>query len=336
MMSMMKLYIRHNIFKFFLVYFQNLNDSQQPFQIMELFITFFCVLIGLIYIWIRKRYLIHEKIGFPHDKPVFPFGNMKDVNSKIHMSEKLQEYYQKYKKISPAFGMYFFFNANVVVTDLELVKNVLVRDFDNFRNRGLYYNVKDDPLTEHLFLIEDGLWKNMRTKLTPTFTSGKMKMMFTTMVEISKLMIRNLEAKINPISELEMKDEIGKYSTDVVGNIAFGLELNSLEGNSKFREMSKKLFSPESNFPIKAFLYTSFRSLALKLGGTIIQKDLATFFYNSIEQTVDYRLKNNIERNDVMQLLIKLMNSQDENEKITFNQLAAQCFVFFNAGKFNN
>jgi len=43
--------------------------------------------------------------------------------------------------------------------------------------------------------------------------------------------------------------------------------------------------------------------------------------------------KNKIERNDVMDLLMKLLDDgKGEDGKITLNELAAQCFVFFIAG----
>lgn len=69
----------------------------------------------------------------------------------------------------------------------------------------------------------------------------------------------------------------------------------------------------------------------------LFDKDVSDFFYNTVKQTVDFREQNNIERNDFMQMLIKLKNTKgkidDDNiSQITLNQLAAQAFVFFVAG----
>lgn len=55
----------------------------------------------------------------------------------------------------------------------------------------MYYNDKDDPLSLHLFAIDGEPWKNVRIKLTPTFTSSK---------------------------EFEMKDYWARYTTDVIGS----------------------------------------------------------------------------------------------------------------------
>lgn len=300
-------------------------------------VSILVILISIVYFWIRNRFSVFKKYGFPHEKPVFPYGNMKGVAKTVHIANAVQEKYEKFKTSSPAFGMYFFINSNFVITDLEIIKNVLVKDFDNFHNRGLYSNPKDDPLTGHLFLLEDGPWRNMRMKLTPTFTSGKMKTMFSTLTDTSLHLQEYLTTKFPaPTFETNMKEILAKFTTDVIGNVAFGLEMNSIKDeNSKFREMGKKLFDPRTTPIARALFLSSFRKIARKLGLKLIPEDLAAFFMDTIEQTVDYRIKNKIERNDMMSLLIKLMQEGDNDSgsgKITLNELAAQCFVFFIAG----
>lgn len=210
---------------------------------------------------------------------------------------------------------------------------MLVRDFDNFHNRGVYFNKEDDPLSAHLFKMEDAEWKNMRAKLTPTFTSGKMKMMFDTVLEIADIMKVKLEK--DSLSEMvEVKETLAKFTTDVIGNVAFGLEMNSIKDpDSMFRKMGKKVFKQDLNLQIKIFMMTSFKWLARKLHMKFLPDDVQDFFLKTIRDTVEYRQKNKIERNDVMNLLMKLLdNGKGEEGKITFNEMAAQCFVFFIAG----
>lgn len=61
-----------------------------------------------------------------------------------------------------------------------------------------------------------------------------------------------------------------------------------------------------------------------------VRDDVSAFFLKAVNDTVDHREKNNIQRNDFMDILIDLKN-QKEN-KLTVNEIAAQAFIFFLAG----
>lgn len=297
-------------------------------------ITGVFVVIASIFLWIRKRFLFFEENGFLYETPKFPFGNLKGVGKELHMAYRVKEMYEKFKGKAPLFGIYFFATPDVVLTDLDTIKNVLVRDFDYFRNRGIYSNAKDDPLSANMFSMEDQTWKNIRAKVTPTFTSGKMKMMFKTLVSIADNLVEQLENESN-LNNIEVKERLAKFTTDVIGNIAFGLEMNAIKDpDSEFRRMGKRIFSTDANLQIKIFFMTSFQTLARKLGMRFFPEDVSEFFLRTIRETVEYREKNKIERNDVVDLLMKLKDDGTGQEgTISFNDLAALCFVFFFAGK---
>lgn len=90
------------------------------------------------------------------------------------MGDQITRFYNEFKlRGLVGGGVYFSFIPTFIPVDLELIKNIVQRDFDHFVNHGFYVNEKDDPLSGHLFSLEDERWKYLRTKLTPTFTSGK-------------------------------------------------------------------------------------------------------------------------------------------------------------------
>lgn len=133
---------------------------------------------------------------------------------------------------------------------------------------------------------------------------------------------------------IEVKNILSNFTTDVIGNVAFGLEMNAIEDpDSEFRVMGRKIFAPENNFFLKALFLISFRDLAKKLHMKLIPKDVSAFFLSSIRQTLSYRIDNKIERNDFFNLMVKMYQSEGKDgEKLSFNEIAANCFVFFNAG----
>jgi cytochrome P450 family 6 len=297
--------------------------------------------IGLIFYWVQKQFRYWNDHGFEYLKPVvFPFGNLKGVGYKVHLSQIITEAYKNYKNKSPVLGLYFYTSPVAYILDLDVIKHVMIKDFNNFHSRGLYYNTKIDPLSGHIFALQGNEWKNMRAKLTPTFTSRKMKMMFNTVLDISGQMIEYIEKSIKQSPDLEMKEILSQFTTDVIGNVAFGLQLNSMEDpNSQFRKYGRKVFNPPWYSSLKVLFLTCFPNLSKKLNLMITDVEVSNFFLGSIQETVEYREKNNIMRNDFLNLLIQIKNhgkiDDDKGEaigKLTMGELAAQSYLFFLAG----
>src|SRR5687768_15344915 len=73
--------------------------------------------------------------------------------------------------------MEFGKNPVLYIKDLDLARDIFIKDFDHFfDHRDL---ASSEPLfNEGLFSLTGQKWKNMRTFLTPTFTSGRIRRMF--------------------------------------------------------------------------------------------------------------------------------------------------------------
>lgn len=83
----------------------------------------------------------------------------------------------------------------ILSTDVNLIKNVLIKEFHNFTNRRvsvcfllLYYLFSNvsikvfesssiKPLDKTLLVLKDEEWKRVRTAVTSAFSSGKLKLM---------------------------------------------------------------------------------------------------------------------------------------------------------------
>lgn len=118
----------------------------------------------------------------------------------------------------------------------------------------------------NLFSLEGLAWRKLRVKLTPVFTSGKMKMMFPILVDRAKELEELLmeSAKIGDI--IEIKDLIARFGTDIISSVAFGLEANSLKNpNSIIRTMGKKIFEPTWNVNIRNLVAFFIPDVAEKL-----------------------------------------------------------------------
>lgn len=74
--------------------------------------------------------------GIPGPQPTVLIGNLKDILlRKTSLGDKLRDMYEEYKK-EPMFGIFEGMTPILVINDLELIKDVLIKDFPLFVNRG--------------------------------------------------------------------------------------------------------------------------------------------------------------------------------------------------------
>ena len=67
---------------------------------------------------------------------------------------------------------------------------------------------------------------------------------FHTVVEVAKHLEKYLEPIAESQQELDIRDLMGRFMTDVIGSCAFGFECNSLENpNTEFRTFGKKMLN---------------------------------------------------------------------------------------------
>lgn len=300
-------------------------------MIIEIFVLS-TVTVGLVgFLLVRHRYGFWKRHGVPHIKPKFPFGNRTKATRQLSLL--IDDFYIKLKDTKcPLFGMYFMQSPIAVVSSLELVKNVLIKDFQYFEDRGIYSNEVADPLSAHLFAVGGEKWRKLRYELSPTFSSGKMKYMYRTMFEVGSQLEECLGNLVgNGEVQMEVKDLLARFTTDVIGSCAFGIKCNSLANpNAEFREMGKMIFGKPRHSAVVSSMIGSYQEIARWLGVKIIRDDVSAFFMKIVRETVAYREENHVHRGDFMDLLIALKNKEKDWFKL--EEIAAQAFIFFFAG----
>ncbi|XP_060524722.1 cytochrome P450 6a2-like isoform X2 [Cylas formicarius] len=315
---------------------------------MFVILAIILVILVVIYVkWTRNYWRRHnvQQLSSTH----ILFGDFKPI---IFQTQPLFDYsrhiYNYFKEKNVRYGGLYSISRKIFFTvDPELVKHVLVKDFDYFMDHGLQHNEQLEPLSANLFNLEGARWKAMRQKLTPTFTSGKMKMMFPTVMSCAAGLKNIIEEHAVSREPIEIKDVLARFTTDIIGNCAFGIECNSMKDpNSEFRMFGKKIFERSLFHSIKASLVQAFpQSVATSLGIRIMDHNVEKFFLDMVINNAEYREKNQIFRKDFFQLMLQLKNlgKVTDDETITspnksgesflsMNEVAAQCFVFFAGG----
>ncbi|GAB0098743.1 Cytochrome P450 [Sergentomyia squamirostris] len=302
----------------------------------------FCA-VGL-YLYIQHIYSYWAKRNVKYAKPIFPFGNLKDsMLLKTSVQEVFNEIYRSTDE--KILGIYTADKPALLVRDPGLLRLILIKDFQHFHDRGVYSNESIDPLSGHLFSINGEKWKNLRSKLTPTFTSGKLKAMFSTFLDCGK----SLEEFItkHEDQEIETRDLMARYATNIIASVAFGLDTDTIiNPQDKFRALGRKFFDPTLKTIVRLACLTLLPHLGKLFRIKSVENDYEQFIFSIVRETMVFREKNNVQRKDFMQLLLQLKNTgkvdSDDNWNIqatgnnvntlTFGELAAQAHVFFVAG----
>jgi cytochrome P450 family 6 len=141
-------------------------------------------------------------------------------------------------------------------------------------------------------------------------------------------------------------DAIFHFQSLSIGNVAFGLEYNCefqnlycrflhhkipiysglTSENSDVFKNGRRLAELTTYEFIKFFIANAFPDLCRKLHVTITPKGAGEFFMSSFLQTIEYREKNNINRNDFVSLLLGL------KDIYTPQELAGESFIVFVGG----
>ncbi|KAH8348768.1 hypothetical protein KR084_010851 [Drosophila pseudotakahashii] len=317
-----------------------------------------------VYMWFQRNHSYWQRKGLPYIPPTPIIGNMKVVfkleNSfGMHLSEI---YNDPRVKDEAVVGIYALNQPGLIIRDIELIKSVLIKDFNRFHNRYARCDPHRDPLGyNNLFFVRDTHWKDIRTKLSPVFTSGKVKQMYTLMQEVRIFCIQlpglsikylfaiqigsDLEAALKRHGEkssgtyiTEIKEICAQFSTDSIATIAFGIRANSLQNpNAEFRNHGRKLFTFTVSRAKDFFVAFFLPKLVSLFRIQIFTQDFAQFMRSTIGHVMQERERSGLLRNDLIDVLVGLRKeAAEEPSKPHYAKnhdfLVAQAGVFFTAG----
>lgn len=308
-------------------------------------------LIVIIYVADKHYHTYWLRRGVFQKDPTILLGALSET---LFSNKSFGEYiFENYNKLKThkIVGFYFFYRPEMVVNDPELIQDIMIRDFNSFPNRGVVFDAEVNPLAAHLLNLDGQKWRDLRVKLSPTFTSGKIKGMFPTIKNCGKILENFVVKSVGSGNHIfDMRDLMARYSTNVISSVAFGVDNDCInDPNNIFRQMGQKIFQMTFKQSIIETLLFLVPQLIIKLKIKIIPREFEDFFTTLVKQTITHREASKAnERKDFMQLMIQLKNQgylsadkdDDESEKnnhkdvkkLTSTEIAAQAFLFFAAG----
>ena len=113
---------------------------------------------------------------------------------------------------------------------------------------------------------------------------------------------------------VECRELCAKFTTDVIGVCAFGLNMNAMsDEDSEFRKIGRSLFQDSWFNRARRAIRTMPHWAARLLKPIVRDEHMINFFVNTIKDTMEYRKMNNIRKHDFVDLL---MDIKDHPEKM--------------------
>ncbi|KAI2474031.1 hypothetical protein C4B38_000115 [Diabrotica virgifera virgifera] len=217
-------------------------------------------------------------------------------------------------------GLYQFNRPALIVTDVDLIKQMLIKDFEHFNEHRDFASEEVDPLwSKNLFSLKGNKWRNMRSTLSPSFTSSKMKGMLYLITNVADKFTKHFLNQDKDLIEVEMKELASRYGTDVIASTAFGLEVDSLANPNNEFFLKGKEFLDLRNIKVMArFIVAMFLPKIAKLFNIkFLVPSIEKFFTKIIKDTIKLREEKGLVRPDMIHLLLEArkgnIHSEDQN-----------------------
>lgn len=201
-------------------------------------------------------------------------------------------------------------SPSYLIRDIELIKQLAIKDFDHFVDHKMAIDHNIDPLFGRtMFAMRGQKWQKMRATLSPAFTGSKMRLMCSLISECAEQTCEQLQKEVGNgrgPKEYNLADLFQRFANDAIATSAFGVQLNSMA--DKDNEFFKK-GSVIANFDgVQGLKMLGFQSVPRLMGWLKIRFFTAKqteYFRNLVHGNMGYREKNKIIRHDMIDLLME-------------------------------
>lgn len=279
------------------------------------------IIITLLYYYSTSTYDTWQKLNIPYARPMPLFGNVfKMISLSEHQTSTYERIYRQFPDAKIC-GYYHMRTPYLMIRDPELINTMFIKDFSYFTDHGIDIDPTVNLMARSLFFMTGKKWKTMRQKLSPGFTSGKLKGSYDQIVECSDQLLENIDEKSTKQTDgFEVKEVFGNLATAVIGTCAFGLKLDTIANEkSDFRKYVKEIISPGKRIFLMQALSLLFPKVIKRLKLHSFPLDATNFFHSVINDVISYRTENNLVRNDLTQTLLdarkELVLNSDMNDE---------------------
>lgn len=268
------------------------------------------VLVVLYFYSVHKHGYFRRR-GFKGPQPELYWGHVKQT-----MAMGLDKFdRQATEKYGPIWGYFYGNHASLMVVDPDIMKEITVKQFSNFYNRGVVVEIPK-VWKNSVNNARGTKWKYLRAVLQPTFSSSKIKKMRPILKRCLDEFVSGIDEELQKSDDLIL-DLYSKYKAltmDVICSTAFGIEVNSQRNPDDLfvKHASKVLgMSLTSTVLMLNIFFPDLRKLIMYFIKDWIEKDSMDFLTATVKKAIEERRKDN--DGYFTDLLKLMMDTQTDN-----------------------
>ena len=293
-------------------------------------------------------YLIHIHNEYSHipgpRRSSFFLGNVPEIKRYLKEDKLLYDYYlDLYHKFGPLFVIFVVHRPMVLVTDPLYIKQVII-DWNEYTPkdqslaRKIQYIYGDRALGYGLTTnVDRHSWFRRRQMLNPAFHRKYLKNLMTPFNEVCDRLCERLTDCATKSEEISMLDELHCTTIDIIGQVAFSLDLGSI-GDPSFPFCSAAIRFLEA---IRNSLESPFPSWLLSIyRWRVLQSEIQQSQIAAIRFLRDFSRKCISERimkvkdgdhvpNDILSYIVKCT---EKDPTLTLEDLVDEMVLIFIAG----
>ncbi|XP_041355353.1 cytochrome P450 3A15-like [Gigantopelta aegis] len=175
--------------------------------------------------YFKKCYSVLSDLGINGPKPKILFGNATDFKNRFPL-DVFQEWTKQYGKV---FGYYEGLRPSIVVSDPEIIKEILVKQFDKFYIRPLTQPFMYHPEDKSIIVTHGTQWKRERVFIGGAFKPNILMQMVPRLMQTAATLLDLLEERRQKSPDgFNLSECLKMYVLESLATAAFGYRSDCL------------------------------------------------------------------------------------------------------------
>ncbi|XP_032243239.2 cytochrome P450 3A16 [Nematostella vectensis] len=284
------------------------------------------IVLALVYWYGMCNYSLVSHLQGPEPYPFI--GNIPDIIKNGTLHKTIHKFYKRYGRV---YKFCIGRTPTIIVNDPEIARQILVKQSDKFPDRPLFVK-SAPPMDKNMFVVRGATWKRIRTILTPTFSSSKLKQLVPIIESSSNILSDIIEKHASKGKSVDCYRLFAIFALDVIMKSAFGYEtdVQSNPDDELIRRGREVFKIPLWKRAFSMFPFADRISTLLKLNAV---QNTDYFLRMALDMIHSRQVKGTTGRRDLLQLMLEAHDSTVNGaSKLSDEELAVQATVFLIAG----